>query len=331
MLSDWAETQGDWAYKRVIKANIHHIGLRSIAITCKLPLAAAGMGDPGKYYAVLALDGDEMGKWISGRKTGGVVDKQTHHKFSAKLSAFSLSTARRIVEEDYHGQLVYAGGDDVLAMLPAIEALNCAKSLMAAFRSIQVDKGQLTASVGIAFGHIKEPLQDMIAEAKEAEGRAKKERNRGGWDRDALAITLYKRSGEMVQWGAKFESKAFELLNLFQRHYRPPLDNPSANMPISGKFPHRTVEMLAKFGVEAKITPKLSEIAEAEMKWIIHQQTHLGTGDESKASLETLRISLLDRCRDYLAELCGDDGDGRPLAEFYQLFAMEAFIARQRD
>ena len=38
MLSDWAETQGDWAYKRVIKANIHHIGLRSIAITCKLPL-----------------------------------------------------------------------------------------------------------------------------------------------------------------------------------------------------------------------------------------------------------------------------------------------------
>ncbi|MGV3771286.1 MAG: type III-B CRISPR-associated protein Cas10/Cmr2 [Verrucomicrobiales bacterium] len=118
-----------------------------------------GSGEEGKYFAVLALDGDEMGKWISGFKCPELkrqlskeasdyfsangnegflkarrpLSPSFHLQFSELLGNFSLHCARRIVEA-FNGRLIYAGGDDVLAMLPADTALACARALRAAFR-----------------------------------------------------------------------------------------------------------------------------------------------------------------------------------------------------
>src|SRR5690606_1331619 len=108
---------------------------------------------------VLALDGDEMGKWISGIKAPEIGDQLSkeareyfekhgnadflkarrplspsfHLQFSELLANFGLHCARRIVEA-FDGSLIYSGGDDVLAMLPADTALRCARALRAAFR-----------------------------------------------------------------------------------------------------------------------------------------------------------------------------------------------------
>ncbi len=118
-----------------------------------------GNEDDGKYFAILALDGDEMGKWISGNKCP-LLDRQVseeartyfqkhgnadflqtrrplspsyHLQFSELLASFGLHCVRRIVQA-FDGRLIYAGGDDVLAMLPADTALECARALRAAFR-----------------------------------------------------------------------------------------------------------------------------------------------------------------------------------------------------
>lgn len=112
----------------------------------------------GKYYAILALDGDQMGKWISGSKSptmnhclspnarefykthaGGFLETPRsitpswHSQFAEALGNFSFHCAQRIIEA-FDGRLIYAGGDDVLAMLPAKDALPCARALRAAFR-----------------------------------------------------------------------------------------------------------------------------------------------------------------------------------------------------
>ena len=118
-----------------------------------------GDEDDTKYFAILALDGDEMGKWISGMKCPKLRDQLSeeatayfrkhgntdflealrplspsfHLQFSELLGNFSLHCARRIVEA-FDGRLIYAGGDDVLAMVPADTALECARALRAAFR-----------------------------------------------------------------------------------------------------------------------------------------------------------------------------------------------------
>jgi len=128
-------------------------------------------GDMQKYFTVLALDGDEMGKWISGlhpnmptlqqqlsdyidpddgqRKGAkkyfedyGLKDLLAHKRplspsfhlqFSEMLANFGNCCVRRNVEA-HDGRLIYSGGDDVLALLPAHTAIACAHNLRAAFR-----------------------------------------------------------------------------------------------------------------------------------------------------------------------------------------------------
>ncbi len=101
------------------------------------------IGTPSTYYAVLLMDGDNMGKWLSGSKAPKIGDimhpivrnsldqtewnellnKQRplnpslHLAASKALRDFSLHVAREIVEKDHLGRLVYAGGDDVLAFV----------------------------------------------------------------------------------------------------------------------------------------------------------------------------------------------------------------------
>jgi CRISPR-associated protein Cmr2 len=392
-------------------------------------LLKASPAQPGKYYAVLALDGDQMGKWLSGEKSPAIQDiispkaaayfrdhvqgvdvnkwlasprpisPSWHLQFSEALANFGLYCARRIVEDVHHGQLIYSGGDDVLAMLPAAEAIACARDLRAAFQGRRADMTpgcqelfraeapdgflwlarpkkeepswpllvpgpRATVSVGIAIGHIKEPLQDMIREAQFAEKRAKADpereiydrsdpdpakhglrwKSQEGWGRDALAVTLFKRSGETVQWGAKFNSAAFPLLELFQKHYRPPLENPRLEMPISSKFPYRVAELLGKFGQQSPVTTELAAIAEAEFAWITQQQIRPIGPIQSEQQLDELRDHLRQKAAAYLHELRDFAWDrptpngekertqaARPLCEFINLFALEAFIARTGD
>jgi CRISPR-associated protein Cmr2 len=75
--------------------------------------------EPYPYVACLMADGDHMGRAIE-----RLADANSHRAFSRALSDFAAE-ARRIVEQEHLGSLVYAGGDDVLAFLPLPEALAC--------------------------------------------------------------------------------------------------------------------------------------------------------------------------------------------------------------
>ncbi|MGE9289548.1 MAG: hypothetical protein ACQKBT_01075 [Puniceicoccales bacterium] len=65
---------------------------------------------------------------------------------------------------------------------------------------VMVPGPALDVSVGLAIGHAKSPLQDLVREAQAAEKRAKRELGGG-----SVAITLQKRSGETVLWGSPWE------------------------------------------------------------------------------------------------------------------------------
>ncbi|MCF7853902.1 MAG: type III-B CRISPR-associated protein Cas10/Cmr2 [Candidatus Pacebacteria bacterium] len=224
----------------------------------------AGAGE--NYYAVLALDGDNMGKWLSGNNAPAVLDHLSgagirqffkgkwkappgsdldaedvpralspsyHAAFSEALANFASYCVAPVLDK-FDGQLIYAGGDDVLAMVPAAKALDCAEALQQTFRGLKPndansvlydifdynwsemhkeshpngflklrDSGggrptwpmllpgpRTTVSVGIAIGHIKAPMQDVIQAARDAESAVK---NAG---RDGFCMTIMKRSGE---------------------------------------------------------------------------------------------------------------------------------------
>lgn len=154
--------------------------------------------DLGKYIAVIALDGDHMGEKLS-----GFTRKEEHREFSRKLAAYAASV--KIAPED--GVLVYAGGDDVLAVVKAGKAFGIAEELAKSFVKEVNEPGErkVTASVGVAIGSAKAPLQDLVQEARNAEGRAKHV-----YGRDALAVSVLKRSGEILHWGCRWKTDELE-------------------------------------------------------------------------------------------------------------------------
>jgi len=106
--------------------------------------AKLGIAQPSTYYAVVYMDGDRMGEWLSGEHEQMPRIRQVlhpkvrealqtawqeimearrplapslHTAVSTALRAFSQEVVRPVVEA-HCGVLVYAGGDDVIAFFP---------------------------------------------------------------------------------------------------------------------------------------------------------------------------------------------------------------------
>lgn len=151
---------------------------------------------PDPYYAFLQADGDGMGELIDAQARQG---PEQHQQLSQTLAGFAKQV-RTIVEEEYRGALVYAGGDDVVAFLPLDTALECANQLAETFDTMmrkfefkdrQGQERIPSLSAGIAIVHHLDSLHRVRQLAKQAEDRAK-----GLPGKNALSITLSKRSGE---------------------------------------------------------------------------------------------------------------------------------------
>lgn len=72
----------------------------------------------GAYYALVCFDGDRMGTWFSGSQ--GIPEKSSLEDFQKQLSSALAGFAAQIRElaPPFGAHLVYAGGDDGLALLP---------------------------------------------------------------------------------------------------------------------------------------------------------------------------------------------------------------------
>jgi len=163
--------------------------------------------EPYPYVACLVADGDHMGRAID--RLGSAAE---HRQFSEALARFA-GEARRVIERDHRGALVYSGGDDVLAFLPLPEALSCADDLRKGFASAMASAcpslaaaDQPTLSVGLGIGHVMESMGDLLALGRQAEREAKRERN-------ALAVLVDKRSGGTRSWRAPWSADPVRLLH----------------------------------------------------------------------------------------------------------------------
>jgi CRISPR-associated protein Cmr2 len=169
-----------------------------------------GLGPPPRYFAILALDGDEIGKWLSGEKRN--VSESFYGDMSEKLLAYA-KTVQDIIEHHY-GTLVYSGGDDLLALLPVAKALDAAQKLRSDYP--QLAPGSLspqptTATGGVTILHYKEDLRWGLRRTREIIQQAKQ---RG---RDRLGIALAKRSGGHEDITVKWSTlpRLVHLQNLF--------------------------------------------------------------------------------------------------------------------
>ena len=178
-------------------------------------------GVPVPYAAILKADGDRMGKLL-----GHAASADDSRRISRALHRFA-SDVRELVRQ-HRGHAIYAGGDDVLALLPLASALDCAQALADAFEQalgMLADEMKVpaaerpTLSVGVGIGHVLEPMDALRHRAERAETRAKG--NDEPEPRNALAILLGIRSGAEIGWRAQWcDRDAFGALGRFVEAYR---------------------------------------------------------------------------------------------------------------
>jgi CRISPR-associated protein Cmr2 len=152
------------------------------------------VGPPASFYALLLMDGDRVGSLLA--TLGG-------EQVSRALAEFTGAVAK-IVEEK-RGYAIYAGGDDVLAMLPVPQALACARVLRDAYRDAYrrcfgAETGA-TTSAAVVFAHVRQPLRQVLEEAHRLLDGVAKDRN----GRDSVAVTLQRRSDRALEWATTWD------------------------------------------------------------------------------------------------------------------------------
>ena len=249
-----------------------------------------GNAKKSKYIAVIAMDGDRMGESLSSFK-----DEEDHRKFSSDLARFAGKVGG--VVAGYGGYLIYDGGDDVLAVVSAKDAIDCATELRNLFGAEVAGK---TASAGIAVGHRNVPLQDLVNKAHAAESRAKSD-----YSRNALAISVFKRSGEILEWGCKWGSQALKIYSALRD---------SLDESLSDRFPYKLAELLLPYG---DLTVGMREVVKIEFEhaW-------------ERSSGKSLPGDMAEAVSQYFDEVFGEHGNPK---DFLDLFLCETFIDRPRE
>ncbi|MDP5134272.1 MAG: type III-B CRISPR-associated protein Cas10/Cmr2 [Paraglaciecola sp.] len=158
---------------------------------------AAELNAPSPFYALLLMDGDSLGSQMS--------DPKKQAGISAALNSFTREVPAIVQQHD--GFLVYAGGDDVLALLPLDTAIKCARaverSYSACFAKAANNSGLTsTLSGAIQFAHYRTPLMKIVAEAHQLLDDIAKEKS----GRDSLAIRINKPGGVHAQWSMPWQS-----------------------------------------------------------------------------------------------------------------------------
>lgn len=164
-------------------------------------------GTPGAYVALLVADGDHMGRLINKTEPKTF---ETQQAISRALARFA-GEVRGIVR-DHRGHAIYAGGDDVLAMLPVTKTVACARALADRFAELLKSFGdngvRATLSVGVVIRHVFDPLGALRRDATRALRFAKQgdENTRQSEKRNALGTLVIPRSGVEIavrgQWDA---------------------------------------------------------------------------------------------------------------------------------
>lgn len=166
-------------------------------------LDRGGRGEPIPYYGILVADGDSMGRRIDALAT---VDE--HRDFSRRLDGFARDARRVVVEHD--GCLIYSGGDDVLALLPLHQAVECGAALAREFHGATGG----TLSAGLAIVHYTHPLDAALELARRTESEEAKLVD----GKNALAVAVDKRSGGTTTVCGRWDSLAPRLLSLAELH-----------------------------------------------------------------------------------------------------------------
>ncbi|MBA5249000.1 MAG: type III-B CRISPR-associated protein Cas10/Cmr2 [Gammaproteobacteria bacterium] len=140
------------------------------------------------FYALLLMDGDSLGKLLSNSEQAQIVSRCLAY-FSQGVDAVVKKSC---------GVTIYAGGDDVLALVPIHQVIGCAQQLCRHYQKSFENTGILDPSISAAiiFSHFHNPFTEVIDQAHHQLEKIAKEQN----GRNSIAMAIMKPGNLSAQW-----------------------------------------------------------------------------------------------------------------------------------
>lgn len=180
-------------------------------------LEAAQLEEPPKYYAVVNIDGDDMGKWLDGSKLGKL-DINLHREISRKLGEYASIRVPKLSEGNYLAKIVYFGGDEGVILCSLEDLLPMMADLHEAYsKTFRINGKNGTNSMGVVIAHHQQSLLQVMAEARDALHEAKRVKFPSE-EKNGFCVSLMKRSGGTLRISGKFEM--LEHLQEMVHYYR---------------------------------------------------------------------------------------------------------------
>ncbi|WP_417847040.1 Cas10/Cmr2 second palm domain-containing protein [Thalassospira povalilytica] len=162
---------------------------------------------PSEFYAILLMDGDRIGAQIRDHEQ---VIQEGLDLFTRAVKTYFHPNESGPNDPDKNpanGALIYAGGDDVLALVPLDTAIEAARHLRKAYeeafakaikkaKKTDLAPSGFTLSGAIIFAQYKIPLRAVLDKARHYLDRVAKDKN----GRDSLALAVMKPGGVAFDW-----------------------------------------------------------------------------------------------------------------------------------
>ena len=199
------------------------------------------------------------------------------------------------MEDKYPGRLIYAGGDDVFALVPLardsaqenepLTVLQLVDMLQQRYHEIVSDavdgkerKETVTASTGIAIAHHFTSLSYVRRASKEAEKLAKK-----AYGRNSLVVTVLRRSGEQTRVGCRWAYNGYTMKK--------------KERDVVEEVPLRPIDIFSEFYQlfkMDKLSPKCVYLLLEEVSALVHQSLFLEQDPTKKISEEGWKTMATD-------------------------------------
>ncbi|MBS9781365.1 MAG: type III-B CRISPR-associated protein Cas10/Cmr2 [Gammaproteobacteria bacterium] len=241
-------------------------------------------GDISPFYAVLMMDGDSLGKQMSDRK------KQT--PLTKGLATFTKRVPELV--QNHNGFLIYAGGDDVLALVTLEDALDCALAIRTHYQDCFHNTGiETSISAAVIYTHINSPLKNILHESHQLLDNVAKEKA----GRDAIAVRVYKGSGLSSEWAKKWGNALDEhgfIINTIVQEFA---NKNNQYVQFSSKFFYK-IRQRFEF-LYGKDKQQKNPISEEDAIKLMAME-YLQSLDDSKMKLETAEAMinpLINQCK----------------------------------
>ena len=226
---------------------------------------------PTAYLAVIVQDIDDMGRFLGGDadSSGGArleLSAASHQRVSAALQGTAGEQRRVLESAELLGVPVYAGGDDLLAFVPARTALMAARKC-----HDKIPPDLRTASTAVLFFHYHAGLQGALTRAR---GLLHEAKNRVA-GKHALAVGYLRGSGaseiSIQPWPGPDGRNTADLFGVFAADMEHPLSP-------------RLLADLERDGAElAELSRQYPAHYRAELTRLVHRHTARGQGGATVA------------------------------------------------